>query len=479
MLSAALILWGSREWVKPSTQSESSLRARMKLKGADLSQFPTRIETEAGRQLSPDEIFAITAEREAKLSRLLILYIATGLFFMLLPGTFLGVWNLLTISSQHAPASVSPAWIQAHGHAQIFGWIGSFILGIGFYSIPKLRRMQSLDLWVVWVSWALWTSGVSLRWSVGIYLWHWRALLPVSAALELAAFLLFFRSVSSHRSSSGKSGFEDWVLVVMVGSFGLLATLLINLGLTIDLAVRAQHPAVPPVFDQEFLVLQTWGVLVLFVWGFSAKWLPTFLGLRPIRGKALLVAVGFDAAGVIAAFVAPIWVATILLALGILIAVFSLRLFETAERPAKTKGVHSSFPIFVRLAYAWALVAACLGIWAANAADSQGIWGASRHALTVGFLATMVFAIGQRVLPAFSGMRLLFSTKLMFAALLLLSLGCLLRVSSEVLAYQNVVPSAWKWLPVSAITEMTAVTIFALNLFATFAQRPPSAVITP
>ena len=34
---------------------------------------------------------------------------------------------------------VSPAWLQAHGHAQVFGWIGSFIFGIGFYSIPKLR----------------------------------------------------------------------------------------------------------------------------------------------------------------------------------------------------------------------------------------------------------------------------------------------------------------------------------------------------
>jgi uncharacterized protein involved in response to NO len=444
-----------------------------------LSQFPTRIETEAGRQLSADEIFAITAAREAKLSRLLILYIVTGLFFMLLPGTFLGVWNLLTISSQRAPTSVSPAWIQAHGHAQIFGWIGSFILGIGFYSIPKLRRMNSLDLWVVWTAWALWTSGVSLRWLVGIYLWGWRVLLPGSAALELAAFLLFFRAVSSHRSDSGKSGVEDWVLAVIAGSLGLLATLLINLVVTIQLALWAQQPAVAIGFDQEFLVLQTWGVLVLFVWGFSAKWLPIFLGLKPLRGKTLLAAVGLDCAGVISAFAAQMRLAAILLAIGIVVAMVGLRLFEAAERPAKTKGVHTSFPIFVRLAYAWAFVAACLGIWAANARDSQGIWGASRHALTVGFLATMVFAIGQRVLPAFSGMRLLFSTKLMFVALLLLSAGCLLRVSSEVLAYQNVVPSAWKWLPVSAITEMTAVTIFAVNLIATFIQRPPSAVITP
>lgn len=71
---------------------------------------------------------------------LLTLYIGTGLVFMLLPGTFLGVWNLISISSRRAALAVSPSWIQAHGHAQIFGWIGSFILGIGFYSIPKLRH---------------------------------------------------------------------------------------------------------------------------------------------------------------------------------------------------------------------------------------------------------------------------------------------------------------------------------------------------
>ena len=42
---------------------------------------------------------------------------------MLLPGTFLGVWNLFAISSRRAPDSISAAWVQAHGHAQIFGWI--------------------------------------------------------------------------------------------------------------------------------------------------------------------------------------------------------------------------------------------------------------------------------------------------------------------------------------------------------------------
>ena len=54
---------------------------------------------------------------------------------MLLPGTFLGVWNLLSISSHRAADYVFPEYIQAHGHAQIFGWIRTFILGIGFCCI--------------------------------------------------------------------------------------------------------------------------------------------------------------------------------------------------------------------------------------------------------------------------------------------------------------------------------------------------------
>jgi hypothetical protein len=77
--------------------------------------------------------------REQSLSRMLMTYIVTGLAFMLLPGTFLGVWNLIKISNRDEAESIAPAWIQAHGHAQLFGSVGTFILGIGFYSIPKLR----------------------------------------------------------------------------------------------------------------------------------------------------------------------------------------------------------------------------------------------------------------------------------------------------------------------------------------------------
>jgi hypothetical protein len=430
-----------------------------------------QIDTRQPLSESPEEIFERSKIRELGLSRLLVAYVTSGLAFMLLPGTFLGVWNLISITNHRAAESVSPVWIQAHGHAQIFGWIGNFILGIGFHSIPSVRRKFALR--AGWLCFGLWTSGVLLRWTTNVYSWHWRVLLPVSAVLELFAFLIFFGAVSRHEAKDGgKERLEAWVWIVVASSIGFLCALLMNAALTIHLALYGSSAAIPQPVDGRFLVLCTWGFLVPFVWGFSTKWLPVFLGLRRPDTNLLAAAIAVNFLGVAAALFGHLRLAALLAFHAAVFAVVALRLFQRTIAEAKTTGVHKSFPVFVRSAYVWLLVAGVLGIWASWAQNATGIWGASRHALTVGFLGVMVFSIGQRVLPAFSGMRALYSTKLMFLALAALTLGCALRVSSEVLAYQDYAGWAWKALPVSALLELSAVTTFALNLICTFLRQP-------
>lgn len=414
--------------------------------------------------------------REQSLSRMLMTYIVTGLVFMLLPGTFLGVWNLIKISNQEEADSIAPAWIQAHGHAQLFGWVGTFILGIGFYSIPKLRKLKPFALWEGWACWALWVVGVTARWFSDIYPWHWRILLPLSAALEVIAFLIFFQAVASHRpSGSAPKPWESWIFVVIAASLGLLASLALNLGGSIQLALHASSPAFPHEFDQRYLIVSTWGFLVPMVWGFSSRWLTVFMGLKPLRGSWLLAAAALNTAGVVAGFLERFTAAGVVLLGGAAMAVIAIRFFEPAVNAAKTINVHVSFPIFIRIAYGWLLIAALLGIWAARAGAAPGIWGASRHALTVGFIAAMVFSVGQRILPSFCGTHVLWSTKLMLVMLVLLMTGCTLRVASEILAYQNYAAWAWNVLPVSALIELAAVTLFAVNMIITF-LRPPITV---
>lgn len=419
--------------------------------------------------------------REKALSAMLMTYILTGLLFMLLPGTFLGVWNLLSISKLQAAEAISPGWIQAHGHAQIFGWVGTFILGIGFYSIPKLRKMKPFPLWRAWACWLAWTIGVLLRWSVGIWAWHWQILLPTAALIELAGFLLFFATIGpAHSATNGPSKpWEIWIYAVVAATSGLLLSLILQVLESVSLARAGITPAFPHSFDQKYLVVSTWGFFVPMVWGFSARWLTVFLGLRPMRSGLLGVAIAANTLGVIAALFGYFAAATTLTMSGAISSGVALRFFEPSIKAAKVKGVHSTFPYFVRAAYVWLIVAGALGIWAEFSGQfSPGIWGASRHALTVGFVAAMVFAVGQRILPSFCGMRILASPRLMFAALALVMFGCALRVSSEIFAYQGNAAWAWSVLPVSALIEMAAVTIFAINLGWTFV-RPPVVVQGP
>lgn len=423
------------------------------------------------------------AATEIALQRLLTAYVFTGLLFLVLPGTFLGVWNLISISGRHSLAALSPSWLQAHGHAQIFGWLGTFIIGIGYYSLVKMGRLLPFAVRRGWASWAFWTSGVTLRWVANVSEWNWRFLLPASAALQLIGFLIFFATVSGHQSrpapgadvaaSPPRTQMETWMKLIIASTAGFLLALLMNQVESIHLAMTSTHPEIPHWLDQRYLFLAAWGFPVLAVWGFNARWLPIFLGLRKPSGGGLMAALGACGGGIAAALLGQFRLATALLLTASIVASIALRVFQPSQKPAKTLGVSAAFPYFVRGAYVWLLVAAALGVYAARSDANGGIWGASRHALTVGFLATMVFAIGQRVLPAFSGMRLLYSKKLMFASLAVLNLGCLLRVASEIPAYEANLPAAWRILPISAVTELTAVTLFAFNLGITLVSPGP------
>ncbi len=409
--------------------------------------------------------------RERQKSLMLRVWILSGIFFMALPGTLLGFSNLMAIATHHGLGALSAAWIQGHGHAQVFGWIGSFILGIGFYSQPtRLRSVIRIPL----ACFALWTSGVAMRWVANIYGWHWRALLPISAGFEVIAVLLFLAAASRHKLPSptqdkqAKTRMELWMTSVLLGTVGLTAMVIFNFVECVRLAAGGTLLAFPHALDQKYLVLLAWGFLVPVVWGFSARWLPTFLAIAKPHPRLFREALILDVTGVLCGVAGWTRVATILLALSALAIGLSLHLTQRPHGPAKVRGIHPSFPTFIRLAYAWLIVAGSMGIWAALADVHGGIWGGSRHALTVGFAATMVFAIGPRILPHFAGIQSIFSKRLMFLSLLLLQTGCTLRVCSEPLAYEGIVSFAWKMLPISGMLELSGVLVFAANIALTF-----------
>lgn len=421
---------------------------------------------------------SISQPYDHDLSRMLKLYIGTGIAFMLFPGTLIGVLNLLKISAAHASSSADAAWIQAHGHAQLFGWIGTFILGVGFYAIPRMR-MSRFEPWTGWVTWAIWTAGVTLRWAGGMFEWHWHITVPLGASLELVAVLVFVNAVflTRPRPAAGSDPWRTSVLLIDASAVGLVATVAANLFESFRISSEAAAPLFPYEYDQRFLALATWGFIVPFMWGFSTRWIPPLLGLRKSFKRAMLPALGVLYAGV-----AMIWFdmplagyATVFIACaGFTIA---MRIDEPPAKEPKFRGVHESIKFFIRAAYAWLSIAALLAMVSSTRPQPNGYVGASRHALTVGFMVLIVFAVGPRVLPAFIGVRRLWSPNLMFAALALATVGCAIRVSSQVLAYEHISAAAWHWLPLSAVTEMTAVAIFTFNMIMSLTTGTPADTI--
>jgi hypothetical protein len=422
-------------------------------------------------QIEVSDLTTAIIVREHQKSLMLRAWILSGLFFMALPGTLLGFSNLMAISAHHGLAFLPAAWMEGHGHAQMFGWIGSFILGIGFYSQPARDRSA---IRIQLTCFVLWTSGVAMRWVANIYAWHWRSLFPISAGFELIVVLLFLAAASRHKlpeSTQGKPPklrMEPWMVSVLLGTAGLTAAVVFNFVECLNLATHGTLLSFPHALDQKYLVLLGWGFLVPVVWGFSARWLPAFLAIAKPDAQLIRVALCLDLMGVLCGVAGLSKPATILLASSAVAIGLALHLTQRPHGRPKVQGIHPSFPSFIRVAYIWLVIAGSMSIWAAFADQHGGIWGASRHALTVGFAATMVFSIGPRILPHFGGIHSIFSKRLMFLSLLLLQLGCALRVSSEPLAYEGLLPFAWRVLPVSGMLELSGVLLFAANLTLTF-----------
>jgi hypothetical protein len=291
----------------------------------------------------------------------------------------------------------------------------------------------------------------------------------------LLAVMMFLSAARHHKlpdsgETKRKARIELWMISVFLGTAGLLGGVVFNFVECLRLAIAGTSESFPHTLDQRYLVILGWGFLAPTVWGFSARWLPTFLGIAQPHERLFRYALLIDIVAITAAVCGLVPVATTLLTFTSVAIVLALRLNERPQGQAKVQGVHPSLPVFIRLAYAWLVVAASMSIWAALADVHDGIWGASRHALTVGFAATMVFSIGPRILPHFGGVYNLFSKQLMLWSLLLLQCGCTLRVTSEPLAYEGFSMFAWKVLPVSATFELAGVLVFAFNLAMTFGR---------
>ncbi|HKQ97264.1 MAG TPA: DUF1858 domain-containing protein, partial [Candidatus Polarisedimenticolia bacterium] len=408
-------------------------------------------------------------------------FLKTAILFTLTGGTALGAWALGLMALRGRLGGLDRGVIQVHGHWQLFGWVALFVVGVAYHILPRLTGLPLPSYRAASLSFVALASGTVLRFAQALDPSGWRAaLLYGGALLELAGCLLFAWTVA--RILFAQSGaLPPWQRYVGWGTAGLVASALVNAAHARDLAVSGRFE-VAAWLNVPYLTIFLVGFVTFWILGVSLRTLPVFMGLEtrprlagalaaPLAvavaalaiGEALFLRSGSDAARVLFG-AAGIAVAALLVlftwALGIL----------RPARGAADPGVDRQDEKFLRLGYAWLLIAGLmLGVFSIvtlrGAPLDHAFVGAYRHALTVGFITMLMVGMAQRIVPVFRGVPL-WSPRFREWTFWLLAIGNPIRVVGQILS--AVAGPAWlRFAGISGVLELTALVLFAVNLWRT------------
>lgn len=350
------------------------------------------------------------------------LFLSTALVLTLGAGVTTGIAAAMTGGGWGALRG--EAWlalVQSHGHGQLFGFLGLFIMGMAYHILPRFKALPPFDRRPVFLSFWLITLGVLLRLNaqphpLGLLRW----LLGASGLLELAGAAVFAGLVIGllARARDRREPFDRYLAAA---SLWLLALAGMNAYLTVDAAVNGRR-VLDAAGDAALLTAGVYGFVSLFALGVSFRILPFFLALKPTHGHArdaayvaLLVAVPLRAVALWApSFGDPGWATslndatTVLIAGAVVVAVAALRVFESSPEGTTSPPAPPGFGAAVRAAYVFLLAGVALDVYWRLREMEGGFTpfyatGAVRHAILAGFATVLIMAVAYRTVPVFSG----------------------------------------------------------------------------
>jgi hypothetical protein len=404
---------------------------------------------------------------EAESENLYKRFVFGALFVALTAGFGLGVVNLTRISLAQSYYEISGVMKQIHGHAQIFGWVGLFIMGVAFHAVPRMKmqplRPARAARWCFW----LMLGGVLLRVVTQPAARHIAGAtgLLISGAAELAAVGLFVWLLGSTVVRSGQKH-ESYEKFIGAGVAWFAVLGVWNFWIVLQMFLK-RSVGIPALQDALWIHIAFFGFIANMIFGFSLRVLPHFLGLRESKTWAANVAfVAWNAAIFLRYPVEQLaWAASTLEAVAIVLFVWALGVFARRRTKIEIKGVDNSFGWFVRLGYAWLLVAA----WIPFHADLYRFSASARHTMAIGFITPLIFGVAYRVLPIFNGVNL-WSNRLMRASFWHLAAGSTLAFS---MAFNRVFETTWSyaWSGVAGLLVFVSLVMFAFNIVMTLRTR--------
>jgi hypothetical protein len=423
-------------------------------------------------------------------------FFKSGIAIVLTLGAVWGAYLLLRIGFLGSFNAVGLHEVNAHGHAQIFGWVGLFVMGFAYQAFPRFKHTRLAYPQAAYATLIMMLIGIVFRAvcePLGVlYSPAWGIAIAASM-LEVVAIVLFVWIIGTTLYRSGKPlAFYDYYILCSLFWFIVQAvyeTLLLN-----------AYTGAP---DRETLLnlIATWqaplreiqihGFALLIILGVSQRIFHHFYDLpAPNRRKSLISLFALNAAviGEITGLIlmrtsshawAGLWYSSILVMIAtIAVLVWDWKIF----RPSRDWDRNLKF---MRAAYIWLFISLTMmvllplyqfvllpGFAPESAAVQMGFshayYGAIRHAITVGFISLMIVGVAAKVVPTLNGVDLHALTAL-WAPFILINLGCAIRVFGQTLTDFSEI-----YFPIAGISgllEVTGLSIWGVHLFAVMAGK--------
>jgi hypothetical protein len=408
-------------------------------------------------------------------------YFLAGILVILTAGASWGAWLLWKIGLGGSFTGNSIHAVNAHGYAQIFGWVGLFIMGFAYQAFPRVwhtqlaaPRLGVAAFVAMLVSVLLVTLGMTTHgsWSLAMPTALAGGALGALAATTFVAQLL----VTFRRSGAA---FEPYVGFAVGALIWFVLSSLMGVWhtwTTMSAESRDELLWYVATYQAPLRDLQIHGLALFMILGVSLRMLPPLFDLPRIadrRAWGALAILGVAVLGETVLFIAYRWTSSHVLAASLMVpwlllvvGVGMIALPWKFWRPLPT---YDRSGKFVRAAYGWLavslvmLLALPLYQYASGIAFSHAYYGAIRHAITVGFISMMIMGFAGKVVPTLNGIDTRTLTQL-WGPFILVNVGCFLRVSLQTLT--DFVPDAFKLVGISGTLEVAGLAWWGAGLVA-------------
>jgi uncharacterized protein involved in response to NO len=395
-------------------------------------------------------------------------FILAAIATVLTAGAAWGAWLLWQIGFAHDFTGISLHHVNAHGHAQIFGWVGLIVIGFAGQAFPPLWGCRPLSTRLALLLVIPMVSGIVLR-TLGMSQPEAEWAVPTALLggfLETGIILIFVSRILLifWRSNNRIEPYSAFVFTSLQFFFAQSVIGIWHMHSIMTAPDETALIAQVATWQAPLRDLQIHGFALFMIFGVHLCLFPRIFGIARISNQrawtayvlllgAVLGEIGLFLAyriignHVIAAFLMLPW---LMLAAGCGILGWSWKFWKSFEPPDRSGK-------FIRTGWAWLVVSIILLLSmpvyqaASSIAFSHAYYGAIRHAITVGFISMMIMGVSARIAPNFHGCESRPLPPLM-APYLLVNTGCLIRVSTQILTDWQ--PSYFAIIGVSGILEV-------------------------